>query len=341
VSAVLASQGARVSANLNSALHALLAANPEAHLLGEDIADPYGGAFKVTKGLSSQFGDRVLSTPLSEGGIVGVAGGLALTGRPAIVEIMFSDFVCLAFDQIVNFASKSVSMYGRRVPMPLLVRCPTGASRGYGPTHSQSLQKHFVGVPGLSLYEISPLHDNEILLSRIMAAARPALLFEDKVLYTRRMFADGVVDDLFGYDMLTPDVARVYVDDPDTFDCVLIVPGGLVHRAVDAARTLLLTEEISCLLLVPSQLYPFDVESLLPVLRRAPVIGVAEDSTAGGTWGSEIAHRLHRELWGSLRRPVALMHGADSVIPTASHLEEQVLVRETTIVQCIVEAVRG
>lgn len=338
---VLTAQGPRVSVNLNAALHGYLAANPDAHLLGEDVADPYGGAFKITKGLTDRFGDRVLSTPLSEGGIVGVAGGLALSGIPAIVEIMFSDFVCLAFDQIVNFASKSVSMYGRRVPMPLLVRCPTGAGRGYGPTHSQSLQKHFIGVPGLSVYEISPLHDNEVLLPQIMAGGLPAMLFEDKVLYTRRMYTDGVIDDLFSFDMPVPDVARVYVDDPDHFDCALIVPGGLVHRALDAARTLLLTEEISCLVLVPSRLYPFDPRPLLPILRRAGVITVAEDSTAGGTWGSEMAHQLHQHLWDSLRRPVVLAHGADSVIPTAAHLEQQVIVRDTTIVKPIVEAVRG
>ncbi|WP_405709579.1 MULTISPECIES: alpha-ketoacid dehydrogenase subunit beta [unclassified Streptomyces] len=338
---VATNQSPRVSANLNQALHSYLAANPDAHLLGEDVADPYGGAFKITKGLTDRFGDRVLSTPLSEGGIVGVAGGLALSGIPAIVEIMFADFVCLAFDQIVNFASKSVSMYGRRVPMPLLVRCPTGGGRGYGPTHSQSLHKHFLGVPGLSLYEVSPFHDNETLLPRIMADARPAMLFEDKVLYTRRMFTGGVVDDLFSFDLPTPDVARVYVDDPEHYDCVLIAPGGMAHRALQAARTLLLTEEISCLVLVPSRLYPFDPASLLPLLRRTDVIAVAEDSTAGGTWGSEVAHQLHQHLWGALRRPVVLTHGADSVIPTASHLEQQVIVRDTTIVQDLVEAVRG
>jgi pyruvate dehydrogenase E1 component beta subunit len=330
-----------VAANLNQALHALLAASPDTHLLGEDVVDPYGGAFKITRGLSSRFPDRVLATPLSEGGIVGVGAGLALAGLPAIVEIMFADFVCLAFDQIVNFASKSVTMYGRHVPLPLLVRCPTGAGRGYGPTHSQSLQKHFVGVPGLSLYEISPLHDNVELLGRIMSRAEPALLFEDKVLYTQRMFSGGVVDDLFRYDMLTPDVARVFVGDPDSVDCVLIVPGGLVHRAVRAARMLMMEHEISCQLLVPAQLFPFDVGPLLPTLTRAAAVCVVEDATAGGTWGAEVAHLLHRELWGTLRRPVTLVHGADSIVPTAAHLEEQVTVQDTTICRHVMEALRG
>ncbi|MFC6903137.1 hypothetical protein ACFQGX_49085 [Nonomuraea dietziae] len=146
----------RVAEQLNLALHELLKSDPSVHLLGEDLSDPYGGAFKITKGLSTAFGDRVRSTPLSESAIVGVGAGLALAGDKAIVEIMFADFVTLAFDQLVNFAAKSTTMYGRRVPMPLVVRCPSGGGRGYGPTHSQSPQKHLIGVPGLGVHELSP-----------------------------------------------------------------------------------------------------------------------------------------------------------------------------------------
>jgi len=323
----------RVAENLNRSLHTLFEDNPDLHLLGEDVVDPYGGAFKITRGLSTRFPDRVLATPLSEGGFVGVAAGLALAGVPAIAEIMFADFVTLAFDQIVNFASKSVSMYGRALPLPLLVRCPTGAGRGYGPTHSQSLQKHFIGVPGLSLYEISPFHDNLALLSGILAQAEPAVLFEDKILYTQPMFAGGRADELFSYDLPYPDpgTARVFLDDPDGADCVLIAPGGLAYRALRAMRALLLDDEISCLLLVPTRLHPFDLEPLMGQLKHARAIFVAEDSTAGGTWGAEIAHQVHQRMWGDLERPVTLIHSADSVIPAAAHLEQQVLVRDTTI----------
>ena len=333
----------RVAENLNLALHALLESDSSAYLLGEDIADPYGGAFKVTTGLSSRFPDRVLPTPLSEGAIAGVAAGLALAGETAIAEIMFGDFATLAFDQIVNFAAKSVSMYGRRLPLKLIVRCPVGGGRGYGPTHSQSLQKHFVGVPGLELYEMSPFHDARALLPQILSPAVPAILFEDKVLYTRRMFADGQAGDIFCYDFTgsSPQFARVFVNDPDSFDCVMLVPGGLVHRALGAMRTLLLEEEITCLLLVPPRLYPFDPEPLLPMLERTGSICVAEDGTAGGTWGAEVAQLIHGRLWPGLRRPVRLIHSADSVIPSAAHLESRVLVGESAIVQALVESCHG
>ena len=280
----------RVAESLNRALHEALAADPSVLVLGEDVLDPYGGAFKITKGLSSRFPGRVLATPISEGGIVGVAGGLALAGGKAIVEIMFSDFVTLAFDQIVNFAGKSVSMYGRRVRMPLIVRCPSGGGRGYGPTHSQSLQKHFIGVPGLSVFEVSPFDDHRTLFGELLDLGEPCVLFEDKVLYTRRIFSGGVVDELFRYDVVvTPGdgavdrVARVYLDDPMRADCVIITPGGLAHRALAAMRTLLLEHEISCLLLVPRRLYPFNAAPLSPLLEQAGAVVVAEESTAGTT----------------------------------------------------------
>ncbi|WP_228638224.1 alpha-ketoacid dehydrogenase subunit beta [Microtetraspora sp. AC03309] len=380
----------RVAENLNAALHGVLEADPTAYVIGEDILDPYGGAFKVTKGLSNRFPGRVLGTPISEAGITGLAAGLALCGDTAIVEIMFGDFVALAFDPIVNFAAKSGSMYGSRVPMRMIVRCPTGGGRGYGPTHSQSMQKHFIGVPGLSVYEMSPLHDNRAVMNAMLASGEPSMFFEDKVLYTRTMYD---VCEPFRYDMVTAgtagvDVARVFLDDPEATDCVIIAPGGMVDRVTRAMRALLLEREVTCCLYVPSRLYPLDLfdssdpagsldalrgsggsgggpgfaeaggshrpgppgsagspgasgtESLLSGLRRARAVLVVEEGTAGGTWGSEVAHRIHRLMWRDLRGPVRQVSSADSVIPAAAHLESRVLVRESTIYDAVLEALR-
>ena len=320
--------------HLNGALGGALAGDPTVYLLGEDIADPYGGAFKVTRGLSTRFPERVLTTPISENGIVGLAGGLALAGDKAIVEIMFSDFVALAFDPIVNFAAKSTTMYGRRVPIHLVVRCPTGGNRGYGPTHSQSLQKHFIGVPGLAVYELSPLHDSATVFATMLGAGIPALHFEDKSLYGGWLCRDGIVDDIFRFD-LVGDLARVFATDPDdAVDCVLIAPGGMVPRAVAAMRELLLTDEVVCQLLVPSRLYPLDVAPMAPALARARRVVVVEESTAGGTWGAEVAYAVR----DAVRGPVTLVHSADSVIPTAPHLERSVLVSPETIRRGVLEA---
>ncbi|WP_433375437.1 alpha-ketoacid dehydrogenase subunit beta [Streptosporangium sp. CA-115845] len=326
----------RVAENLNAALHGLLDDDPTAYVLGEDILDPYGGAFKVTKGLSSRFPGRVIGTPISEGALTGVAAGLALTGNTAVAEIMFGDFVSLAFDQLCNFAAKSVSMYGERLPLRMVVRCPTGGGRGYGPTHSQSLQKHFVGMPGLSLYEMSPFHDNREVFAAMLERGEPCVFFEDKILYTRPM---GRVDPLF---LLRRDGDLAVVDIRDSTgrpDCVVIAPGGMAHRVLAAMRSLLVEAEISTRLLVPSRLYPLDADALLPHL--ADVVVVAEESTAGGTWGSEVAHLLHARVWERLRGPVRLVHSRAAVIPTAAHLENEVLAGESTIHRAVLEALRG
>jgi pyruvate dehydrogenase E1 component beta subunit len=335
----------RVSENLNRALHTAFDADPDLFLLGEDIADPYGGAFRVTKGLSSRYPDRVLTTPISEGALVGVAGGLALSGGRAVVEIMFGDFVTLAFDQIVNFAAKSVAMYGRRVDVPVVVRCPTGGQRGYGPTHSQSLQKHFIGVPHLTVHEISPFHDNSALLADLLASGEPSVLFEDKVLYAQPMHAPGtdgpfVADFPFGAD----GPARLRADDggDDTgAECVIIAPGGVSRRALAAAETLFVEDEISCEVLVPTRLYPFDLEPLLPTLERAEVVCLVEDSAAGGTWGSEVAASLYQRLWGRLNRPVVLCSAEAEIVPTAAHLERAVLPQASDIHRAVLEALHA
>lgn len=324
----------RVSEHLNHALHDLMAADPDVHLLGEDVCDPYGGAFKVTRGLSARFGERVRSTPLSEGAIAGIGAGLALAGRKAIVEIMFADFVALAFDQIANFAAKSTTMYGRPVPIPLVVRCPSGGNRGYGPTHSQSPQKHFIGVPGLSLFEMTPFHDAGALLTQMFALGRPCLLFEDKVLYTRRMYEGGVVDELFRYEV-DADVARIRLDGVSEPDCAIIAHGGMVHRALEAMRVLLLEDDIACELVVPARLHPLPH---LPGLERARHVCVVEDGSEGGTWGAEVARVLHPLLWSTLRAPITLLNAADSVIPAAPHLEREILLQPTRIRDTIVEA---
>jgi pyruvate/2-oxoglutarate/acetoin dehydrogenase E1 component len=324
----------RVAQNLNAALHAVLAADPGAHLLGEDIADPYGGAFKVTRGLSERYPDRVLTTPISEAGITGVACGLALCGDAAIVEMMFGDFVALAFDPLVNLAAKSVSMYGVRRPVRLVVRCPSGGGRGYGPTHSQSLMKHFLGVPGLSVYELSPFHDCLAVFEEMLALGEPCLFVEDKVTYTHPMFPDVAP---FRLDR-DGGVARVFLDERP--DCVIIAPGGMAHRVLEAMRSLLVEEEVSSMLMVPSRLYPAPVEAAAVERTGTEVVFVAEESTGGGTWGAEVAHRLHARLWGRLRRPVTLIHALDSVIPTAAHLERQVLPQASTIHRQVLEALR-
>ena len=333
----------RVAENLNAGLHALFARDPAVYLLGEDVADPYGGAFKISRGLSSRYPERVLNTPISEGAIVGIAGGLALSGCRPIAEMMFGDFVTLGFDQILNFASKSVSMYGRPVALPLVLRCPVGGGRGYGPTHSQSLQKHFIGIPHLPLFELSPFHDSAALLERLVGLDTPCMLFEDKVLYTQPVYRAGRVDELFGFRMLGPrqEFALVAPDDFPARDCLVIAPGGMFGRCLAAARQALLDAEIGVRIAVPSQLYPFPLEPLCEEIAAAERVLVVEEGLAGGTWGCEVAEAIYSRMWGLVRHKIRLVHSQPCVIPAAVHLERQVLVQADDIAAALMKEVCG
>ena len=160
-------------------------------MLGEDILDPYGGAFKVTRGLSTDFPARVRATPISEAAIAGVSAGLALAGFRPIAEIMFGDFLPLCFDQIANHIAKYGAMYNGGAKCPVVIRTPSGGGRGYGPTHSQSLEKHFLGVPHLRVVAGSLWHDPVALFDDFLAHDLPVLHIEHKLLYPLHVATDG------------------------------------------------------------------------------------------------------------------------------------------------------
>lgn len=330
----------RVAANINRALHTLFETEADVYLLGEDVLDPYGGAFKITRGLSERYADRVLTTPLSENGIVGVANGLALRGNKVVVEVMFGDFLLLALDQLVNFAAKSVTMFGRSVSLPVLIRCPVGGRRGYGATHSQSVHKFVVGVPDLELWEVSPFVDTDALLTRVFARAAPAILFEDKVLYTRRMFEQGVVDAGWGFENVgdpTWTVVR-HCDHPGDAQVVLVGAGGVAHRCLDAAAALH-DRGVRAQVMVPTRLHPCDPAPVLDLFRAASRVVVVEEGTPDGSWGGVLAHRLHTQLWDELAAPVMLVNSRSSIIPAATHLEAAVLVGVDDVVAAALTSV--
>src|SRR5437879_8654388 len=177
----------RGAEELNRALHALMRDDPRVILLGEDLLDPYGGAFKVSRGLSTSFPDQVFSTPIAEAGIAGVSNGMALAGLRPIAEIMFADFATLVADQLINFAAKFHYMYAGKVTCPLTVRLVSGGGRGYGPTHSQSLERLFCGIPGLRVLALSQRHNpRKLLHDAVLSHESPTVFVENKLLYSLR-----------------------------------------------------------------------------------------------------------------------------------------------------------
>jgi pyruvate/2-oxoglutarate/acetoin dehydrogenase E1 component len=323
---------------LNSALHHAMATNEHVYLLGEDILDPYGGAFKVTRGLSTLFPERVLTTPISEAAIMGLANGMALRGLRPVVEIMFGDFVTLIADQLTNHAAKFRWMYNDNVRVPLVVRTPMGGRRGYGPTHSQSLEKLFLGVPGLKVVAPNSLGYPGRLLETAIADDDPVLFVEHKLLYTRPLLEPGQ-GDLIDLDIRqTSGTYPIHVlRFPDRPPQLTIATYGYNFELVRAAvLELLMEHEIFAEVVLFSQLSPFDLEELFGSLRQTRRLLTVEEGTLSLGWGAEVAARSAQALDGLKVRRVAAL---DLPIANAKSLEDTILPSVKDILQSAVSLI--
>ena len=308
---------------LNHALHHAMETDESVTMLGEDILDPYGGAFKVTRGLSTKFPERVLTTPISEAAIVGVANGMALRGLRPVAEIMFGDFVTLIADQLVNHASKFRWMYNDQVRVPVVVRAPMGGRRGYGPTHSQSLEKMFLGVPGLKVVAPNVLGDPAELLAAAIADDDPVLFVEHKLLYARPLLEPGKGDLIdFQVEQTGGAYPAFTLRPADSARLTIACYGYNFELARAAALDLLMEHEIFVEIVLFSQLSPFDLAPLFSSLVRTRKLLTVEEGTLSLGWGAEVAARAVERMDGLRVRRVAAL---DLPIANAKSLEDAIL----------------
>lgn len=300
----------RVIDRINTSLDAFLAADSNGYMIGEDIVDPYGGAFKATRGLSTKYPDRVLSTPISEASLAGFATGMAMKGKPVCLEIMFGDFVTLCTDQLVNHMSKLPWVYNDQIEVPVVVRVPMGGKRGYGATHSQSLEKHFCGVPGLTVKAISQYSDIDAIYAEAFAARSPHLLVENKLLYARAY---------------QPCDFPVHED----ADITLVTYGGSVEICVAAAAQLEEEEELTVNIVEVTSLWPFDHDRVRERVGDCGNVLVVEEGTHGWGFASEVA----RALIGRAGLRFDTMAAPDHPIPAAKDWETAILPSKERIVE--------
>ena len=315
------SDGVRYGEALYDALKTRLSEQSETLLLGEDIEPPYGGAFKITRDLGDQFPGRVLNTPISEAGIVGLGAGLALGGFRPYVEIMFGDFLTLIFDQLQQHAAKFPVMYGKNIPLPLVVRSPSGGRRGYGPTHSQSLEKHFLGIPGLVVLACNHRLAPGDMYRSLGAATKPHLVIENKVLYTRPLMPP-VFD---GYQVLLSD---------ETFPAVKLTPagsqadvtiacyGGMLEIAEAALAGAFLEDEILCEIICCSRLHPLNLDPVFDSLKHTGRLLTLEEGPGFAGWGAELAAQA---TYAGIRMHAATRLAYDGLIPASAGREAALL----------------
>ena len=329
------------SEGLRNALAQALDQNAEIILLGQDISDPYGGAFKVTKGLSTDFPGRVLNTPISEAAVTGLAAGMALRGFHPILEIMFSDFLTLCADQIINHAGKFGAMFGNTAAPPMLIRVATGGYRAYGPTHSQSMEKLFFGVPDLKIVACSFFHDPGYLLRKAIKSREFTLFVEHKLLYPQELISTEPGNYYKGFRMLSmgaegdDSVVLSPCEEGEAPMITVVTYGGISAKVFSAARSALLQEEIVCEVIVPAVIKPLQMTGIVNSVKRTGRVLIVEETQGPWGWGSEIATQIGQSCFSALKCPVARLASKDTLIPCAKELENAVLPQEEEIFRAL------
>lgn len=325
--------------SINSALGRAMNRDPRIVLLGEDIADPYGGAFKVTIGLSTSFPGRVINTPISEASITGLASGMALRGLHPVLEIMFADFLTLCADQIVNHAGKFCSMYGDIDTLPMVIRVATGGYRGYGPTHSQSTEKLFFGFPGVTIAAPSHFHDSGLLLEKAIESQELTLFMEHKLLYAQKVLSTDRESNYKGFEVWRKDsgIAETVVLTPceegENPMITIVTYGGISSEVFSAARAVFLEEEITCEIVIPATIKPLQINEIVESVRRTGRVLIVEEAHLSWGWGAEVVAQIVQSCFESLRCPVARLAAKDEIIPCARSLENVVLPQEQEVIR--------
>jgi 2-oxoisovalerate dehydrogenase E1 component len=306
-------------------------------LLGEDIEGPYGGAFKVTKNLNREFPGRVRNTPISEAALVGIGNGLALHGLLPVCEIMFGDFLALAFDQLVNHAAKFRYMYNDQVRVPLIVRTPMGGKRGYGPTHSQSLEKHVMGLPGTLMLALHARYDPGRIYDELFASIdRPTLVIENKLLYGSRVSDTVPTGFVLEHSDERFPTTRLRPEGPP--DVTVLCYGGMLSEVEQAVDRLFDEHDIICEVVCPIQLYPLNPWPIVESVHKSGRLLVVEEGLSFAAFGAEVVAQIVEsapEMLKSVRRVAPPRHA----IPACGPLEKAVLPGEMQVMQAIVELV--
>ena len=291
-------------------------------LIGEDIADPFGGAYKVTLGLSTDFGeDRVIQTPISELGFIGACVGAALTGMRPVAELMYIDFSVMAMDQIANQAAKIRYMSGGQARVPLVIRTQGGLGRSSAAHHAQSLEAWFFHLPGILVAMPSTPYDAKGLLKTAIRLDDPVIFVEHKLLYNTK---GPVPEEEYCVPFGVADIKR------EGRDCTVIATSMAVVKALRAAAELE-KEGISVEVVDPRTLFPLDMDTIIRSIKKTSRVIVAHEAPERGGFGAEVAAQIMASAFDFLDAPVQRVCAPSVPTPFARHLEDSITVNESGI----------
>ena len=303
---------------IHDTLHDLMAADDRIVVLGEDIA-VRGGVFRVTDGFLDEFGDqRVIDTPLAEGGIIGVAVGMALHGLLPIAEIEFADFIHPAFDQIVSEVARMRYRTNGDFGLPMVIRTPWGGGVHGALYHSQSIEAFYGHVPGLKVVVPSTPADAAGMLRSAVADPDPVLFLEHKRTY--RLIKGEVPDEPFTVPIGKADVKR------EGEDLTVVAYGLMLHTCLEAASRVADEHGVSAEVVDVRTISPLDMETILGSVRKTgKAMVVYEDNRTYGA-GAEIVATIAEEAMFDLDGPIVRIGGPDvPAMGFASNLEHAFL----------------
>ncbi len=291
---------------VNDALRIQMRKDPRVLVMGEDVGK-FGGVFRATQGLYQEFGpNRAIDTPLSEGGIIGTAIGMAIYGLRPVAEIQFADYIFPAFDQIVNEAAKYRYRSGGQYPCPLVIRTPYGGGIRGGHYHSQSPEAYFIHTPGLKVVVPATPHDAKGLLLAAMRQDDPVVFFEPKRVY-RAAKGEVPVDDYevpLGKAKVTREGKHV----------TLIAWGAMWHTVSELAEKLA-QENISAEVLDLRTLWPVDIDAIVASVNKTGRAVIVHEAPRTCGFGAELSALIHERCMLKLEAPVQRVTGFDTPFP--------------------------
>ena len=314
---------------LNEAHHEEFERDPNIIIMGCDVGIR-GNPFGLTQGLYERFGaERVRDTPISEAAIVGACLGAAVTGLRPIGEILFSDWITIPMDQIVNQIAKIRYMFGGKINVPLVIRAPVGAGGGQAAQHSQSFEAWFSHVPGLQVVMPITPYDAKGLFKTAIRGSDPVLFFEHK----RGYEIQGEVPDA-GVDYTVPFGQAVVRREGK--DVTIVAISIMVHKALAAAKALSALG-IECEVIDPRTIFPFDYETVFRSVSKTHRLVVTHESSRRSGIGAEIVSQVAERYFEELDDKPAIVSGLNVPMPYNRVLESMVIPDEEKIKHTVLQ----
>jgi acetoin:2,6-dichlorophenolindophenol oxidoreductase subunit beta len=301
-------------------------ADSRVFLMGEDVG-VYGGAFGLTVGMIEKFGpNRIIDTPISEQAITGMGIGAAIMGMRPIIEIMFSDFLMLALEQVANQAAKIHYMFGGKVAVPLVIRAPSGGGTGAAAQHSQSIEAIMHHIPGLKIIMPSTPYDAKGLLASAIKDPNPVIMFEHKLLYKK--VKGDVPEEMYVIPLGKADIKR------SGADITVVATSLMVHKALAVAEKMS-KENISLEVIDPRTIKPLDLDTIISSVKKTGKIVLVEEACYTGGFTAFLASEIANYAFDYLDGPILRVAGRDAPMPYSKVLENYIIPDEERIEEAV------